>query len=99
MRIVIKGMTRSWKLLSVLLWEIIIRVMKSRRLRWAGHVARTGERRGAYRDLVGKPEGRRPLERPRCRWEDNIKMDLREVGWGAWTRSIWLRIGTGGELL
>jgi hypothetical protein len=45
-----------------------------------------GERRGAYRALVGKPEGRRPLERPRCRWEDNIKMDLREVGWGgmAW---------------
>jgi hypothetical protein len=41
-----------------------------------------GQSRGAYRDLVGKPEGRRPLERPRCRWEDNIKMDLREVGWG-----------------
>jgi hypothetical protein len=60
----------------------IIRVMKSRRLRWAGHVARMGERRGAYRALVGKPEGRRPLERPRRRREDNIKMDLREVGWG-----------------
>jgi hypothetical protein len=44
-------------------------------------VARTGERRGAYRALVGKPEGRRPLERPRHRWEDNIKMDLLEVGW------------------
>jgi hypothetical protein len=44
-----------------------------------------GERRGAYRALVGKPEGRRPLERPRRRWENNIKMDLREVGWGAWT--------------
>jgi hypothetical protein len=54
----------------------IIRVIKSRRLRWAGHVARMGERRGAYRALVGKPEGRRPLERPRRRWEDNIKMDL-----------------------
>jgi hypothetical protein len=53
-----------------------------------------GERRGAYRALVGKPEGRRPLGRPRRRWEDNIKMDLREVGWGAWTGSIWLRIGT-----
>jgi hypothetical protein len=51
------------------------------RLRWAGHVARMGERRGAYRALVGKPEGRRPLERPRRRWED-IKMDLREAGWG-----------------
>jgi hypothetical protein len=60
----------------------IIRVMKSRRLRWAGHVARMVERRGAYRALVGKPEGRRPLGRPRRRWEDNIKMDLREVGWG-----------------
>jgi hypothetical protein len=60
----------------------IIRVMKSRRLRWAGHVARKGERRGAYRALVRKPEGRRPLVRPRRRWEDNIKMDLREVGWG-----------------
>jgi hypothetical protein len=58
------------------------RVIKSRRLRWAGHVARMGERRGAYRALVGKPEGRRPLGRPRRRWEDNIKMDLREVGWG-----------------
>jgi hypothetical protein len=54
----------------------IIRVMKSRRLRWAGHVARMGERRGAYRGLVGKPEGNKPLERPRRRWEDNIKMDL-----------------------
>jgi hypothetical protein len=51
-------------------------------LRWAGHVARKGERRGAYKALVVKPEGRRPLGRPRRRWEDNIKMDLREVGWG-----------------
>jgi hypothetical protein len=57
----------------------IIRVIKSRRLRWAGHVARMGKRRGAYRALVGIPEGRRPLGRPRHRWEDNIKMDLREV--------------------
>jgi hypothetical protein len=54
----------------------IIQVIKSRRLRWAGHVAHMGERRGAYRALVGKPEGRRPLGRTRCRWEDNIKMDL-----------------------
>jgi hypothetical protein len=78
----------------------IIRVIKSRRLRWAGHVARMGERRDAYRALVVKPEGRRPLGRPRRRWEDNIKMDPREVGWGgAWTGSICLRIGTGGELL
>jgi hypothetical protein len=58
-----------------------------------------GERRGAYRALVGKPEGGRPLGKPRRRWEDNIKIDLREVGWGAWTGLIWLRIGTGGELL
>jgi hypothetical protein len=58
-----------------------------------------GERRGAYRALVGKLEGRRPFGRPRRRWEDNIKMDLREVGWGAWTGSIWLRIETGGGLL
>jgi hypothetical protein len=57
-------------------------VIKSRRLWWAGHVARMGERRGAYRALVGKPEGRRRLGRPRRRWEDNIKMDLREVRWG-----------------
>jgi hypothetical protein len=61
----------------------IIQVIKSRRLRWAGHVARMGERRGACRALVGKPDGRRPLGRPMLRWEDNIKMDLREVGGGA----------------
>ena len=53
---------------------------KSRRLRWAGHIARMEQSRNAYRVLVGKPEGKRPLGRPRCRWEDNIKMDLREVG-------------------
>jgi hypothetical protein len=58
-----------------------------------------GERKGAYRALVGKPERRRPLGRPRRRWEDNIKMDLREGGWGAWAGSMWLRIGTGGGLL
>jgi hypothetical protein len=54
----------------------IIRVMKSRNLRWEGHVARVGKRRGAYRALVGKPEERRPLGRARRRWEDNIKMDF-----------------------
>jgi hypothetical protein len=60
----------------------IIRTIKSRRLRWAGHVARMGEKINAYRILVGKPEGRRPLGgRPRRRWVDNIKMDLREIGW------------------
>ena len=59
-----------------------MRVVKSRRMRWAGHVARMGERRGVHRVLVGRPEGKRPLGRPRRRWEDNSKMDLREVGGG-----------------
>jgi hypothetical protein len=58
----------------------IVRVIKSRRMRWAGHLARTGEGRGVYRVLVGRLEGKRPLGRPRRRWEDNIKMDLREIG-------------------
>jgi len=60
----------------------IMRVVKSRRIRWAGHVARMGEGRGVHRFLVGKPEGKRPLGRPRRRWEDNIKKDLQEVGGG-----------------
>jgi len=58
----------------------IVRVIKSRRMRWAGHVARMGEERRVYRVLLGKPEGRRPLGRPRLRWVDNIRMDLQEVG-------------------
>ena len=58
----------------------IIRNLKSRRLRWTGHVAHMEQSRNAYRVLAGKPEGKRPLGRPRHRWEDNIKMDLREVG-------------------
>jgi len=57
------------------------------------------ERRGVYRALVGKPERRRPLGRPRRRWEDNIKMDLLEMDVGAWIRSSWLKIGKGGGLL
>jgi len=73
----------------------IVRVVKSRRMRWAWHVARMGERRGVRRVLVGKPEGKRPLGRPRRRWEDNIKMDFREVG-GVETGWSWLRIGTDG---
>jgi hypothetical protein len=60
----------------------IIRQIKSRRMRWAGHVARMGEGRNVYRVLVGKPEGKRPLGRPRLRWEDGIKMEFREIGWG-----------------
>jgi hypothetical protein len=59
----------------------IIWVIKLRRLRWAGHVARMGDERGAYRILVGRPKGRRPLGRPRRRWEDTIKIDIWEVGW------------------
>jgi hypothetical protein len=59
----------------------IIRMIKSRRIRWAGHVARMVEKRNAYRILVGKPEGKRSLTRPRRRWVDNIKMNLREIGW------------------
>ena len=60
----------------------IVRVIKSRRMRWAGHVVRMGERTSVYRVVVGKPEGKRPLGRPRRRWENNIKMDLQEVGCG-----------------
>ena len=60
----------------------IFRVIKSRKMRWTEHVLRMGERRGVYRVLVGKPEGKSPLGRPRCRWEDNIKMDLRKYDVG-----------------
>jgi len=60
----------------------IVRVVKSGRMRWAGHVARMGQGREVYRVLVGKPEGKRPVGRPRRRWEDNIKMDLQEEGGG-----------------
>ena len=60
----------------------IVRVIKSRRMRWAAHLARMGEERGVYRVLVRKPEGRRPLGRPRRRWLDDIRMDLQEVGCG-----------------
>ena len=67
----------------------IVRVVKSRRMRWAGHVARMGEDRGVQRVLVGKPEGKRPLGRPRLRCEDNIKMDLQEVGGG---RMDWMEL-------
>jgi hypothetical protein len=60
----------------------IIRIIKSRRMRWMGYVARMGEKRNAYRLLLGKPEGKRPLGRSRRRWVDNIRMDLGEMGWG-----------------
>ena len=58
----------------------IVQVIKSRRIRWAGYITCMGQGRGVYSDLVGKPEGKRPLGRPWCRWEDNIKMDLQAVG-------------------
>ena len=74
----------------------IYSVIKSRRMRWAGHVACMKERIGVYRVLVWRPEGKRPLGRPRRSSERNIKMDLQEVGCGTWTGSIWLRTGTGG---
>jgi len=57
-------------------------MIKSKRIRWAGHLAHMGKRRGIYRVVVGKPEGKRQLGRPRRIWEDNIKMDLQKVGWG-----------------
>ena len=69
----------------------IVRMIKLRRMRWVGHVARMGERRGLYRVLVGKPEGKRPLGRPRLRWED-IKMDFQEVGCGA---TDWIELAQG----
>jgi hypothetical protein len=68
-------------------------VIKLRRLRWAGYVARVGEGRGVYRVFVGKPEGKRPLGRPRRRWEDNIKGSMGRTGFG------WLRIGSSGRLV
>ena len=77
-----------------------MRVIKLRGMRWAGHVARMGERRDVCRGLVGKPQGKRPLGRPTCRWVDNIDMYLPEVAGGgtAWTGLTWLRVGTDGRL-
>ena len=76
-----------------------LRVIKSRRMRWAGRVARIGERKGVYRALVEKLEEKRQLRRPRHRRGNNIKTDLQEVGWGARTGLIWPRIDTGAGLL
>jgi len=73
-----------------------VRVVKSRRMRWAGHVARMGEGRGVHRVLVGKPEAKRPLGRRRRRWEDNIKIDLQEVGGSCEDWMELALIGTGG---
>jgi hypothetical protein len=77
----------------------IIRQIKLRRMGWVGHVVHMGEGRNVYRVLVGKPKGKRPLERPRHRWEDGIKMDLREIGWGEGQSGFTLlRIWTVGRL-
>jgi hypothetical protein len=76
----------------------IVRVIKSRRMEWAGHVDRTGKKRGVYRVLVGKPDGKRLLGRPRSRWENNIKLDLQDVA-GAWTGLTWVSRRTGGRIL
>jgi hypothetical protein len=76
----------------------IIRQMKSRRMRLAVHVARMGEERKVYKVLMGKPEGKRQLGRPRRRWENGTRSDLGEIGWG-WNTLNWLNIGTGGEIL
>jgi hypothetical protein len=75
-----------------------IRQSKSRRMRCVGHVACMGEGRNVYRVLVGKLEGKRPLGRPRHRWEDGVRMDLREIGWGVWSGFTCLRVGTDGGL-
>jgi hypothetical protein len=77
----------------------IIRIIKSRRMRWARHVAQMRAKRNAYRLLMGKPEGKRAVGRPRRGWVDNIRMDLGEVDTVMWTGLVWLRVGTGGELL
>jgi hypothetical protein len=77
----------------------IVRVVKSRRMRWAGHVERMGEERGVHMVLVGKPEGKTPLGRPRRRCKDNIKMDLQEFEGFVGTGWSWVRIGTGGGYL
>jgi len=84
------GVTREWRKLHIeelndlYCLPNIVRVIKSSRMRWAGHVARMGKGRGMYRVLMGKPEEKRILGRPRRRWEDNIKMDLQEVGCGGY---------------
>jgi hypothetical protein len=77
----------------------ITRQIKSRRMRWAGHVARMGAGSNVYTVLVGKPEGKVLLKKSRRRWEDVIRMDLGETGWGVWSGFTWLRIWTGGRVL
>jgi len=83
------GVTREWRKLHNEELNDLYWMIKSRRKRWAGHLARMDERRAIYRVLVGKPEGNRPLWKPRCRWEDNIKMDLQAVGCGS---MVWIEL-------
>ena len=78
----VRSYVTAWCVKNLYCSPNIVRVIKWRRMRWAGHVARMGEERGVYRFLVGKPEGKRPLGRPRRRWVDNIRMYLQEVGCG-----------------
>jgi hypothetical protein len=89
----------SGELNSLYISPDIIRRIKSRRMSWAGHVARMGKGINMYIILVGKPEGKSPLERRRHRWEDGTKMDLRYIGWGVWSGFTWLRIVIVGGLL
>jgi hypothetical protein len=74
-------------------------MLKSRGIRWAGDIAQMGEKRNAYRILMGKPEKKRLLGRPRCRWVDNIKIDLREIGWDVIDWINVAQVGTSGGLL
>ena len=99
------GVTREWRKLhneelnGLYCSPNIFLVIKSRRMRLARHVARVGERRGVYKVLVGKPEGKRPHRRTRRRRKTNIKMNFQEVEWGSRTGLKWLTIGTGGGRL
>jgi hypothetical protein len=74
-------------------------MIKSKRIRWVGYVARTGEKRNVFRLLVGEPDGKSPLRRSRCRWVDNIKMELEEIVLRVLTELVWLKIVISGELL
>jgi hypothetical protein len=92
--------TCCWRLSTFLICQSdIIRQVKSRQMRWAGHAARLGAERKVLKNLVGKPEGKRPLGRPGCGWENMNSMDLREIGLGVWIGFDWLRTVTGGGLL
>jgi len=87
------------KLYDLFSLRSIIRVIKSRVMRWIEHVASMGQKRGTFKVTMWRTDGNRQLGRTRRRWEDNIKMGFHEIVWGGWTGSIWLRMGTGGRLL